>query len=832
MELNLAPELNERTKEWAEDTVRKIAIAALSEVRSRKRDMICYIYYNGAKTDEEFEYLNEVGDYVYPAKVRFFQIIRPKIDLQLSKLSRRALNYATIASDEKSQKERFDQKLHHYLDFFSQKIQASKQESMEAIQLISEKLQEINQVLKSPAKTAEEAELQQQLFLVQKDLKRTLYEARTHNENIVLLSEDEEEKINHFFKYNYKDIRELGAQKYLKKAMIERDIKRKSLKAFRDQTITGKPLYFVDVCEGEKYPIFEQISPLYTCWSSNSPSGYIQDGSWATYSIQMSVSEIISRFGLSMTKDELKRLKNFQSYSRQSSLQTNYDHAAFFRDSNERIAHSGSSIDKLIDVTYVYWRSPRRITRKSTPNPHVPGKHFTHIISEEEVLNTTLKEGEFIQIRYIDDIYEGVMIGLNQDSIVVNAGPKKNQVYDVDTFKTELPILGYTFADLNDEPYSYIWATKDLQDLYNILMFQAELLTVLSGVKGIVMDKAQRPDDMTPSEWVYQRKMGVTWIDSMKKKFQRFPTFNQFTQYDDTLSQSILYIMEMARNIEDMAGQIIGVSRQSIGQTVSTDQVGTNKMSIDQSTLVNEIQFYTHFDLLGKALSRFMNCAREQGVIDDVISFVNNDLTSEDFVMPKDVFEGRKYDIIVSNSVNELDFIEDFKNIAINERRMGGISLHDLIKVYQGNTLKEIEETLEFASKTAMQAAQNAEANRVNAEAQNEQALKQMDLQYKQLSDKMNAELKQLELQMKQKEGEMAMIGEAIKAQADEKQRGFDNAIKAREMELKGIDVENRVVDTSFKNQLNALTQKIDTLLGSRKLDIEEKKVNKMNKTT
>jgi len=494
-----------------------------------------------------------------------------------------------------------------------------------------------------------------------------------------------------------------------------------------------------------------------------------------------------------------------------------------------RMNYSGSSIDKLVDVTYVYWRSPRKFIRKLTPNPHVPGKHFTHIIEEGEILNLNVEKGESLQIRYLDDIYEGVLIGTSRDGIIVNAGPRKNQVYDVDTYKTQLPIIGFTYGDISDEPYSYIWSTKDLQDLYNILMYQAELLTVLSGVKGIVMDKAQRPDDMSPAEWVYNRKMGVAWIDTMKKKFQRFPTFNQFTQYDDSLSQSVMYILEMARGIDEMAGQIIGIPRQALGQTVSTDQVGTNKMSIDQSTIINEIHFFKHFDILGKALTRFMNCAREQGVIDDVISFVSGDLTSEDFAIPKNLFDHRKYDIIVTNTVHELDLIEDFKRLATNERMSGQIALADLIKVYQGNTLKEIEQTLEFASKKMSEQMMMAQQNAEQAEMQKEQALKEMDLEYKKLNDEMQAQLKQLEMQMKEREMQFSAAQQMATQEMEAKQRESENLNKQREIEIKAADVQNKIVSDDFKNRLSALTQQVDTLLGARKLDIEEMKVKKMN---
>jgi hypothetical protein len=826
MEFNLAPALRDRTEEWAKETTQTISQAALTELRSRKRDMICHLYYNGVKTEEEFNYLNEVGDYVYPAKVRFIPIIRSKIDLQLSKLTRRALNFATIASDSESQKEKMEKKLRYYMDYFDQKVETKRHEMMTNIQTINQKLQEINQILNTQAQSQEDLNMQRELAKMKPELERMLIAARTSSENIALLTEEDEEKIDRYWRYSYNDIRELAAKKYLTKAISEREIQRHSLKAYKDQCITGKPMYFVDTAPGEKFPEFRQISSMYACWSSGSPTGYVQNGGWVTYTIPMSIAEILSRFGDSLDPEHIKRLKDYQSYARESNIKTNFAHAAYFADDNTRVNYSGTTVDKKVDVTYVYWRSPRKVYRKSTPNQYMPGRYFTHIMHEDEILENSIKEGDKLEIRYIDDIYQGILIGSNRDGIVINAGPKPHQVYDVDTFRTEFPIIGYTFGDIDDEPYSYIWATKDLQDLYNILMFQIELLTVLSGVKGIVMDEAQKPDKMSYKEWMYNRKLGVAWIDTMKKKFGRNPSFNQFQTYDDTLSQAVTYIFELARGIDEMAGQIIGVPRQAIGQTISTDQVGTNKMSIDQSALVNEIQFDTHFNLLSKALTRFMNCAAEQGVIDDVISFIANDLTTDDFAVNPDIFKGRKYDIIVSNTDKELNFIEDFKQLAIRERSNNTIALHDLIKVYQGETLKEIEATLEFASKKAIERAESAAMNQMQAEAEKEKQMKELDLRYKQLSDKMSNELKQLELQIKDRELQMKQNMQVQESALKERQAMAENELKSREIELKAAEAQGKVISDDFKNKLESVTKKIDLLLGNRKLDIDEAKLD------
>ena len=117
----------------------------------------------------------------------------------------------------------------------------------------------MDQMLKTPPQSEEDAQMQQELAQMRPELQKLLIEAKTMNENIVLLTEEDEEKIDRYWKYKSTDVRELAASNYLKKGIQERFIKRKSIEAFKDQCITGKPMYFVDTAPDEKYPTFEQI---------------------------------------------------------------------------------------------------------------------------------------------------------------------------------------------------------------------------------------------------------------------------------------------------------------------------------------------------------------------------------------------------------------------------------------------------------------------------------------------------------------------------------------------------------------------------------------------
>lgn len=821
---NLAPKESEKTEEWIKQTVRYIGQRTLTEIAGRKKDLVCHMYYNGVKDEAEFEYLNSVGDYVYPAKVRFFPIIRPKIDLQISKLTRRAISFRAFASDEISLKERYNKKMQEYFSVMDTKIKVSREAAKARIQELEVRIEQINQALQQQPESEEEAQMQQELKKMKPLLMEAIIQAKTIDEDFLLVSEEEEENIERLFKYKYEDVIEKGAQSFLKKSIRENGILEESLQAFKNNVITGKPIYFVDPVEGARFPDFKSLPSISVCWSAEESSRYIQDCPWASYSVLMGIGSVITAFP-ELTETDVERLEQLGNLATTNSLYTNFDHSAVFGDhSKDSVNYSGTSMEKLVDVTYVYYRSPRKVMRKLVPNKYIEGTFFSHIVGEEDLEKKPLREGEKLEIRFIDDIYEGVLIGKG-DGISVKCRLKNYQVYDIDTLATQLPIVGYTFNSLVDEPYSYVWATKDIQDLYNILRYQEELLIVLSGVKGFVMDKSQKPDDMSYDEWMYNRKMGVAWIDTMKRKFGRTPTFNQFQSYDDTLTQSIIYIEEVLARLDESAGTTIGIPRQAVGQTVSTDQVGTNKQAVERSELINELMFYKHFELLGHALSRYMNCARDQGLNEEIISFVTNDMAIEDAVIPKGLFDSRRIDIYVTNSTKEFEGIQRLQEIAVQERGLGTIDLAGLVRVFNVDTLKEIEVALQQASEIAFKRQQSLQQSDQQFQAQNEQAIRQMEQQQEQMKLQLEGKLKQLDLQLKKEELQAEMAQKAVENQLKDKELTLKAEEASSKLAADAFEKQNKAVNDQFANKLVALKNQVDALLGSRDLDIKEKEL-------
>src|SRR5690606_16213118 len=98
---------------------------------------------------------------------------------------------------------------------------------------------------------------------------------------------------------------------------------------------------------------------------------------------------------------------------------------------------------------------------------YINKKDETDFRREEDVETINSNKGESFADKYTNDLYSGVVIN---DRYVVNEGKNPFTLRDIDRHgNINLPVFGKTYASIVDQPYSLIMATKDLQDLYDIV---------------------------------------------------------------------------------------------------------------------------------------------------------------------------------------------------------------------------------------------------------------------------------------------------------------------------------------------------------------------------
>src|SRR5690606_35206270 len=145
--------------------------------------------------------------------------------------------------------------------------------------------------------------------------------------------------------------------------------------------------------------------------------------------------------------------------------------------------------------------------------------------------------------------------------------------------------VGYAYNNYDNRPYSRVLAVRDILILYQLVWYQIELLQALGGMKGIIMDITQKPDNMSPDEWLSMAKKGIlpTNPAQVEEESGKPTRFNAFATYDMGFGNSIAQLKELLPEFQSLAGRILGISPQRMGEVGNRETPGSAKMAINQS---------------------------------------------------------------------------------------------------------------------------------------------------------------------------------------------------------------------------------------------------------
>lgn len=827
-------EQKKKEKGWQERMVRSIVASCLSSNAEKAKDRFCYRFYNNTWDSREFDYITKVGDYTYPARVTFTPIVKQDLEYLRSNMARRPFLYRIYATDEAAmdRRQRAERKLK--IEAMTKKIREKGQSLLMVNKQANDRMQMIGQQMQQEPQIPEQAQQIEQLRAQWPQIESQFNLLLQNIKDESKLNDRELEQIERFMNYTYKDLVEEAAYDCFEEAIQKLKMMYERVKAFTDKIICGKSIFLVDYQPGFKQPVFKRLQPTATYWSNDSDNEWIQDGRWAAYKRRMNYNQILDTFNL--PSDQRMRLERLSRIYSDSSMQSNpIGGAVFDEDAMNNTSLYGGSKSAVggIDVWSVFFRVPRRIYIKRSPNKHKENDYFSHFSEEEPKINE--KKGEKMVVRYVDDIWEGHLIG---NDIVYGVKRREIQNRDPETYEVDLPIYGLSYNSETDSPYSIVWATKDIQRESDLIRYYRHLMFALAGAKGIVMDKSQKPANMSTKEWLYNRKMGVAWIDSSRQKNARY---NQFTNYDDSISPSVQYIDSMLLNLQELVHTITGVSRQSLGQVVATDQVKTMESSIRQSSLVTEILYYESDLVFAKACTGFLNMLRIAKNDGGIVSYTDAKGALRIRDIPKDIFKDSKLKIYIRENTKDLEILRELKQLAYAGFQRGNFSVPQMVQVITNENVVELEKKLEyFAEKADEVIAMNAE-NAANAEQEKALAVKQFEQEFEKyikeqefaLKDK-EMQIKEYEVLLKERELEMRANAEMMNAEIKVGEIQSENAIEAAYLEEQSraarVHEELQAIQIRINAMMNAMNTSKDLALGEAKNKVELTKAKSKNK--
>jgi hypothetical protein len=842
-----------------EDGRRKIAkaIAFIStSAQYRDDERTSWQYYYGKQSANAYDYLLKEGDYVLPAKPRFFPVQRTYINLLASTYQLRPFVYSVNACNRDAVKEKYENRIKSYVGEMMTRAKnkrASLDGTLESLQM---KMQQLEQFLQQEPQNEEHAAQLQQIAEIMPMIKAQIIGAMDTVKTEELFTRSEIEKIERYYTYNKKEVVEELAQKAAKKLRVKHNMDRKGVENFLSKIVGGRAFYYVDYDLERNKLIYETVNSLKVTYPDIENEQWTHRLPWVKVSENMSPDAIISTYGHKLSKEEISRIRAMKPEGGTSSSESflalpggfvmDMGANASTTDTNAEIKQSGNGVK----VEKIWWTAQREIVAVQSPNPH-KDSNFTHFIpddriaipSDEYTYNKTKKayvhkkdesktiekdrailvrkeKGEKIVKRYVDDRYKAIVI--NNEIVISEKDPVQPRSND-DYQSVPLPIVGYTYNGITNLPYSLMMITKGLADTYNLLHLHREIILALSGVAGILIDMSQKPAGMQKEEWFHQMKMGRYLIETVKEGRQ-VSSFNQFNRFDMSFSASIQYIDNMIVQTEQAIGDIIGISPPRKGAIGPHDQVGTQQQSKVQSELRTEIYFSDYEEIEREAFSMLVNLyAKYVASEGDIIELIGEDLSYEYGEIPKGLMDKNDYSVMLAKNSKHEEALRDIKMKLMQYSDQGRLPIHAFVKAYFAESIVELTKLAEYYDRNMAEAMEQSQQNQMQSQQQMEQMKAELQMQLKQIE----AQLKEKDMQLKASIEESKVAVD--KAKLEFEQRKWDDEKQLKLMEIVNEDkIETAVIDENREGrkadqQLKALQTKLDTIFKMLQLQLQAK---------
>lgn len=675
-----------------------------------------YSLYNGKRTQSQFEHITKTYGIEFPAgALKHIPLVRPLLNRILSEAEERQFEFAATSTD---------------TDSIERKIKG----------LSGKLIQEIFRIVASD-----------------EDPERAV------------------EKVRAYYQEEHKSEDEIGVQHFLNQYLSKHRLERTLSESFLDRIITGQQFYQVKVNRVGEDPKTTVIRSDQLFYADNNVK-WVNECDWAVHPVAMTPTEIIDYFGDRMKPDDLAKIESWVDM---------YHKDAYYRLGDTSQAdqlinsnnHDGNRItmnvsdSHKITVYFVEWKSLRKITYLENENKYSPDAPFIKILSDENLreLPASRRE-ERVRVRYIQDLWEGVRIG---DDMYVDLGKAKYPTRSMsEPSKVFLSFNGLTHNG-KVKPYSLIGETEDLQNLYDILHYHKENLVALSGVRGNVMDLSQIPDFKTGTfagnlkMFMYYKKMGTAFVDRNKEGADR--TFNQFPTYDETLGSGMDAILKMIEHIEAVAGRIVGINRQQLGQTMYADGKSTMQQAIENSSMVIEYMFNEHDEFVERLLTDVANAARvayKDGVVGH---YTDNRRMQHIFKLDDANFPFSDWGIHITNRHSDKRSIQELKAMSAQLIKDGLMGVEDMLPMFKQTGLAEIMRQIQVNVTKRKMAMEEQNAQMTQLQAQLEQARGEAETQ------KLQATAQELMARIEDNKQQLQLEQQALAQDAEFEQKKIDN---------------------------------------------------------
>lgn len=573
------------------------------------------------------------------------------------------------------------------------------------------------------------------------------------------------EKLNDYYTYQWQDMREIRANALLNHYIKEYNMPLLFNNGFMDAMTVGEEIYQCDIVGGE--PVIERVNPLKIRVFKSGYSNRIEDADIIIIEDYWSPGRVIDTFYDVLSKKDMEYIEKLPDHIGQaySDSMDNIDERYGFVNNNmigDEVATDGFYFDPLnlfsdavvnsllpydlagnLRVLRMYWKSRRKIKKVKSYDPET-GEETFNFYPETYICNPALGEEE--QTFWINEAWEGTKIG--QD-IYVNMRPRVVQYNRLSNpSRCHFGIVGSIYNLNESRPFSLVDMMKQYNYMYDAVHDRLNKMIAKNWGKIIQLDLAKVPKGWEIEKWLYYAKVnGIAVVDSFKEgnigaatgKLAGALNNASTGVIDADWGNNIQQYISLLEFIKLEMSEVAGITRQREGQISNRETVGGVERATLQSSHITEWLFTIHDDVKRRALECFLETAKAalKGR-SKKFQYILSDSSMQIVNIEGDEFAEADYGLVVDNSEGLQKLQSQLETLAQAALQNQTLSFSTIMKIYGSSSLAEKQRMVENDERKMREMAQQQQQQELQAQQQQAQMQQQTEMQKMQQEDILN----------------------------------------------------------------------------------------------
>ena len=573
------------------------------------------------------------------------------------------------------------------------------------------------------------------------------------------------EKLNDYYTYQWQDMREIRANALLHHYIKEYNIPLLFNQGFMDAMTVGEEIYQCDIVGGE--PVIERVNPLKIRIFKSGYSNRIEDADIIIIEDYWSPGRVIDTFYDVLSKKDMEYIEKLPDHIGQaySDSMDNIDERYGFVNNNmvgDEVVTDGFYFDPLnlfsdavvnsllpydlagnLRVLRMYWKSRRKIKKVKSYDPET-GEETFNFYPETYICNPDLGEEE--QTFWINEAWEGIKIG--QD-IYVNMRPRVVQYNRLSNpSRCHFGIVGSIYNLNESRPFSLVDMMKQYNYMYDAIHDRLNKMIAKNWGKIVQLDLAKVPKGWEIEKWLYYAKInGIAVVDSFKEgnigaatgKLAGALNNASTGVIDADWGNNIQQYINLLEFIKLEMSEVAGITRQREGQISNRETVGGVERATLQSSHITEWLFTIHDDVKRRALECFLETAKAalKGRSKKFQYILSNN-SMQIVNIEGDEFAEADYGLVVDNSEGLQKLQSQLETLAQAALQNQALSFSTIMKIYGASSLAEKQRMIENDERKMREMAQQQQQQELQIQQQQAQMQQQTEMQKMQQEDILN----------------------------------------------------------------------------------------------